>query len=375
MRCAAPTPTLGAVPSGPADDTLERMRKGWGRPACLVFASAALVAGCTATDDDAAPSPAAPVPLAPGSHGPGTPLLDGFVVPDGARLVDGPLPPLEPPASRPDGSSIGSWAATMVVTEDPRPVVADLGAQATANGYVLQPQVDLEQPDAPSTSFCRRDAVRYRCAAIGAVRDIRTITLADPLPPSQLRGISLDLARAPASPHTSPTSFLTFTFHDDGSMAWGPGEPGAGPDAPLGVDPPPVPATWPALPEVGEPLEPDDHPHLVVLPGSTVLMPVRIADEGWSATSVLRVDGPVGRTFDRYVAAARGVMPTTDQPQEDPEETTVEDTRLGRVTWTSLRVETRDRAVHYSIMLLERPSGPATIRILAQWVPVSNGPA
>jgi hypothetical protein len=317
------------------------------------------------------------VPVGPASHPPGTPLLDGFEVPPGATLIDGPLPFDPPQSARPDGKPSESWQAIMVVSGDPRPVIADLAAQAQRNGLVMQPGDDYAEPRLPLSSFCRRDGSRYRCTAIGAVRDARTITPFDPLPPEQVRGISVAFDRAPAADGASARTFLTLEYYADGDSAWGSANVTGGPDSPLGVEPPPVPTEWPTLPEVGEPLEAGDHPHLVVEPGSAVLMPVLVEEEGWSATSLLRVDGDPERVFDRYVDAARRLVPPTrpGAQLEDgpPEEIQVETSRLGTTTRVTERGESRHLHALYTLTLVERPDGPATIRIQATWVTISYG--
>lgn len=376
LRASGRARRRSAVRTRRLPGTLVEVRKWWFGPMALLVVVVAL-GGCTSSDEgsDTARA-AAPVPVGPGSHPPGTALLDGFVVPSGAMLIDGPLPFDDGPRSpNPDGPPFQSWQATMVVDGDPRPVIADLGRQAQRNGLVMQPADNYSEPRLPLSSYCRRDDTRYRCLAIGAVRDARTITPFDPLPPDQVRGFSVEFYRAPAHNGASAQTFLTLEYYADGDSAWGKANVTGAPDAPLGVKPPPVPTRWPALPQVGEPLEAGTHPHLVVEEGSTVLMPLLIDEEGWATTSVLRVEGHPQRVFDRYVDAARKLVPPTSPGTEldggAPEETSRQASRLGAVTWTTVRGESRNMNVQYTLMLLERPDGPATIRIRAQCVPIS----
>lgn len=117
----------------------------------VLFAAAFLIAGCSSDAGEPNPQIAEGVPPLPG---PGTELLDGFVVPEGSQLL-GPVFPF------PQGTYAGqlpesAWSASLVVDGDPRVVVDDFLDQAVTAGLEVKSNCEVGPRRATCSAHARR---------------------------------------------------------------------------------------------------------------------------------------------------------------------------------------------------------------------------
>ncbi|MEX1009255.1 MAG: hypothetical protein WD271_15645 [Acidimicrobiia bacterium] len=222
----------------------------------------------------------------------GTKLGNGFSVAAGTALVGDvfPIPIVyhqaEPIIDR-------GWRAILLVTGDPRTVMASYQRQARAAG------MELHFPPPTLCAFNRISTEIYECFAMGAddsTNDSRRVTF------SLMRGPGL----------YGPMSHLTIVYND-------PDQPNGvfldstlPTDAQPGPEPPAVPRDWERLARPGDFLFGDSYkalsgfvaPPLKVEPGSTAAAPVGPAVNGFAGSydwvAVLRVTDDPGKIVTAY---------------------------------------------------------------------------
>jgi hypothetical protein len=115
--------------------------------------------------------------------GPGTPIAEGFTVPEGAELRQWPMPveryappaaPPEPGSPTPGGDEFGDttdtgWSAELRVT-DPVLTFNELADQADRQGFAMISQRDGDCRTWPGTTSCSADGYRERDGATQHVR-------------------------------------------------------------------------------------------------------------------------------------------------------------------------------------------------------------
>jgi hypothetical protein len=223
-----------------------------------VIAVIALAAGCSADH-----RPDALAPDLPPLPGPGTELLDGYVVPEGAERLGGvyPFAELVYAGHLPESS----WSVSFVVDGDPRVPADDVLDQARAAGLETR-------------SNCEVTSERVMCQVLarrlvnGYLEDELTFR-ADRGPESASGGMFYQRFGPGIRPANGPG-----VWDDPQDEHWAPVTP---------MSFPPVEAEPGHFPESGEPFtdEPDVEPGIVVPDGAIVATPV--ADDCCGAYSAL----------------------------------------------------------------------------------------
>ncbi|UDY35840.1 hypothetical protein [Dermatobacter hominis] len=297
-------------------------------------------AGCTHDGDRPLPPPATltELPIGEGAVPAGAALPDWFTVPEGAVLVGGPFTvfPPEPDgmATRPDLPEDRSWEAILAVTGNPLDVMKELQQQASALGLVFQPAGFSNDPVSTAT-FCRDerdgDHGTYVCRALAAPWDARTISFSNPIPPDQLRAMTIVITQQSGDRDRPSESTATLTYRDDGVAAWGVVDAFGDPAAALGAGPGPPPQPWVPLPKIGSPFGTGGD--FLLERGSDLTIPTLPACEGLGLDAVLAVDTQTSDpqvVLDRYVDQALAITPSGEAGR------TTARRSIGDVTWVSV---------------------------------------
>jgi hypothetical protein len=233
----------------------------------------ALAAGCSDDGgDEAVPPLAEELPPLPG---PGTELLDGYVVPEGAELIGGLR--VGPQLIYDEHEPESSWYARWVVDGDPRPVIDDLLDQAVAAGLDVRSNCETRNQTLACSGRARRvvDGYEVEQLEFTATRGKH----------EHGGGVSYQQWAPGVYPQDTAHAF------DEADVRWSDGPP---------FDPPAL-IVEGHYPEVGESLV--DHPlppdtPLTVAEGTVVAEPV-VAD-ACGFTALLYVPGDIEPVVEHY---------------------------------------------------------------------------
>lgn len=279
--------------------TVDRVRTGRGlglRTLIAVLAGVALVAasGCGESASPSEPAPdleSSTTAIPDGS--PGTPLGDGFTVPDGTRLLGVPVP--AGPTEVIDGDNIyanDGWTATLaIVGGDPLRILDEYGRQATAAGLTI-----VAEP------ACGQEWDVMKCSVFARTTD-----------DSEPRSFSATVIRGPMIDVISDHVALRYSTEP---LFWNHGQVYVG--EPIAAT---LPAPKPApLPRVGEPLGTAGEvtTELVITEGSELAGPVRLGidDATGGIVAVLHVTGDPEKVLGDYLEQIhRNRVPDNGEPE------------------------------------------------------------
>ncbi|MCU1352054.1 MAG: hypothetical protein JWM05_1263 [Acidimicrobiales bacterium] len=301
------------------------------------------LAGASCTDSSSRPSVRVErvhgVPLLVGAtSGPGTALGNGFKVVPGSRLLGDPVSVYRSEeADGPDQDR--GWRAMLVVTGDPREVLAGYAEQSRLVGVPVP------------TVLCYTDPPVTNCQG-SSVSSTRT------------RQVSLDYSRSVGSTVRRPVSQLTLQYGDFvGGLKLPPGNYSQGGD-PRKADLPLPSIAWPRLARAAEAYEPDarsaaqrtqdDRPALRVPKGARLVGPAGLAGTSGSV-AVLRVDGDADEVLAGTLKEMGAEIHFPDVPSATPT------SRLdGRATIVRSHWSDGDS---YSVTLVKRSGRPTWLWI------------